>query len=343
MNIFENISLRDYSTMRLGGNARFFAIAKTTDELIELLAWAENTKTNYLVIGGGSNIIWQDKDYDGIVIINKIMFYTKQKINGTDTALFTFGSGENWDESVKKTVEQGYCGIEQLSLIPGTVGAAPIQNIGAYGKEIKEVLVSVSAYDKTIKKIIDLTNAQCEFSYRMSCFKASQKGRYTIVSVTLSLKKQNPKPPFYDSLQTYLNENKIDDLTPAIIRKAVIAIRKSKLPDPFKVANNGSFFANPIISNHRAKAILSQSPNAPNWPTQDGKTKLSAAWLIEQAGFTKGYYDAETGMALWKNQALVFVNINAKTTSDLLKFRQKILSSVYKKYNIRLAQEPELI
>lgn len=343
MNIIKNVSLRDHSTMRLGGNARFFAVAKTTDELTDLLTWAKNSKTKYVVIGDGSNIIWQDKGYDGIVIVNKIMSYIKQVDNSTNTALFTFGAGENWDESVKKTVELGYSGLEQLSLIPGTVGAAPVQNIGAYGKEIKDVLVSVRAYDSTINKFIDLTNAQCEFGYRTSCFKVSSKGRYVIVSVALKLKKGNPKPPFYASLQTYLDKNNITDATPDIIRNAVKAIRKSKLPNPKIIANNGSFFTNPIIDDKQAQAILLQSPNAPNWPTNNGKTKLSAAWLIEQVGFTKGYQDPETGMALWSNQALVFVNVNAKSTSDLLKFRQKIITSVRNKFNITLAQEPELI
>lgn len=329
--------------MRLGGDARYLAQANSVEELTELLTWAERINIPNVIIGSGSNIIWQDGGFEGVVIVNKIKGFSIRQIGGTDATLFTLGAGENWDESVRKTVEMGYSGIEHLSLIPGTCGAAPVQNIGAYGREVKDVLVSVRAYDQQTKQFVTLTNEQCEFGYRTSCFKKSAKGRYAIVGVTVKLQKTNPSPPFYASLQAYLDEYHLTEFTPLVIRNAVVAIRTSKLPDPKDVANNGSFFGNPFVTSEQAKTVLATNPQAPNWPNKDGTVKLSAAWLVEQAGFTKGYKDEATGMALWKDQALVLVNERAKSTSDLIIFKQKIINSVKTKFGITLEQEPELI
>ncbi len=342
MDIQSNVSLKNFSSMRLGGDARYLVQINGINQLTEALTWAEQHSINTITIGAGSNIVWRDSGFGGLVIVNRIRQWQVQEIGGSNTALFTMGAGENWDDSVRKTVEMGYSGLENLSLIPGTVGASPVQNIGAYGTELKDTLVSVRVYDKKQHLFRTLSNKQCEFAYRNSCFKSSQKGRYVIVSITCKLHKQNQKPPFYESLQKYLNDKKITSYTPKNIRKAIISIRESKLPDPDKVANNGSFFANPIINKTQAIKILAKYPDAPHWETANG-IKLSSAWLIEQAGYKKGHQDSETGMALWKNQALVLVNEKAKTTNDLLIFRQKIMDAVYDEFNIKLQQEPELI
>lgn len=329
--------------MRLGGEARYLSQANTVDELKELIEWADRTNMPFIVIGGGSNIIWEDEGFQGLVIVNKIKDFNVRQIGGTEYTLFTFGAGENWDDSVRKTVDMGYSGLEQLSLIPGTCGGAPVQNIGAYGRELKDVFVSCRAYDHEIKDFVTLTNEQCHFGYRSSIFKNYERGRYAIVSITVKLKKGNPGPPFYEALQKYMDDFGIHEYTPLIVRNAVIAIRTAKLPDPKDVANTGSFFANPFVDNATFQPILKAYPHIPHWPASNGLIKLSAAWLIEQAGYKRGHRDTETGMGLWKNQALVLINENAQSTANLHIFKQKILNAVRTKFGIILEQEPELI
>lgn len=342
MKIAKNVSLDQYSTMRLGGKARFLCEVKNADELKEAYLWAKNKNIQFIVIGIGSNIIWQDKGFEGLVIVNKILgFETTKKTSSS--AVFRIGSGENWDNIVKKTVDLGYSGIEQLSLIPGTVGATPVQNVGAYGREISDVLESVEALNTKTNEIVNISNEDCQFGYRTSRFKTTDRGRFLITSITIKLTKTSPKPPFYQSLQAYLDENKITTYTPKIIRDAVIAIRTAKMPDPSKVANNGSFFANPIISQEEFAQLEIEHPRVAHWKLKDGKVKISAAWLVENAGFGKNYHDQETGMATWQNHSLVLINEKAKSTQDLIDFRDKIIQTVHSKFGIKLEQEPEII
>lgn len=343
MDIQQNISLRNYSTMKLGGDARYLVEVTSTDQLIEALTWAEQNHQKPIMIGIGSNIIWSDEGYPGLVIVNKIMGFDIVEGQNTRTTQFKFGSGENWDSMVRRTVELGYSGLEQLSLIPGTVGGTPVQNVGAYGREIKDVLVSVQAYDTEIKAIIDLSPEDCQFGYRTSRFKTTDKSRFFITSLTVRLTKTNPQPPFYASLQAQLDKSGVTAYTPAVIREAVIAVRTSKLPDPARIANNGSFFANPIVSKDQFDRITTDNPDIAHWSLDDGRVKLSAAWLVEHAGFRRGYIDHETGMGLWKDQALVLVNEHAKSTQDLLAFKHKIVSAVQSKFDVSLQQEPEVI
>lgn len=343
MHLKDNIQLKDYCTMRLGGAANYMGEANTIEELHEYISWANKTNTRYVTIGAGSNIIWRDEGFEGIVILNKITGFSQRQIGGTTDTLFTFGAGENWDETVRRTVDKGYSGLELLSLIPGTCGAAPVQNIGAYGAELKDVLVSVRAYDAEQDDFVTLTNEQCGFGYRTSIFKHGAKDRYTIVSITVKLTDESPRPPFYTALQEYMNQYGIKSYTPLIIRNAVIAIRASKLPDPKYVANTGSFFTNPFVEKQQADILLSQYTDMPHWHQSNGKTKLSAAWLIEQSGYSKGYKDQETGMGLWKNHTLVLVNENARSTDDLMRFRQKLITAVKNKFGVQLEQEPEIV
>lgn len=326
--------------MRLGSTAAYLAEIQTRDDLLEAVKFAESKYLPVIMIGGGSNIVWSDKPYPGLVLVNKIKGF--EEFNKDDSTYITVGSGENWDKVVESTVNEGLTGMECLSLIPGTVGATPVQNVGAYGQEVSETLVNVEAYDCQLKQFVIILNEECSFGYRTSRFKTNDKGRFFITSVTFRLKLANPMPPFYGIVQDYLTEHKITEYSPRVLRDAVIAIRRSKMPDPTKVANNGSFFANPIVNKAKFDSLLLSSPNLKYWQTDDGNYKLSAGWLVEQAGF-KDAHDKETGMATWGNQALVLVNENAKSSADLLKFKQKIVDKVAQMFGITLEQEPEFV
>ncbi len=328
--------------MHLGGQAAYLATVTTRMELLEALSWAQDHGSLAVVmIGSGSNVIWRDEGFAGLVIVNKIERYEVFEEDETNVYI-TAGSGENWDSIVARTVEAGYCGLEALSLIPGSAGATPIQNVGAYGQEMSNVLVTIEAFDTQAGDFVTIPVTDCGFGYRHSRFNTTDRGRFYISGITLHLTKTNPQPPFYPALQTYLTDNGITVFTPAIIRQAVIAIRSAKLPDPTIVHNTGSFFANPIVSQVVINNLGFKYGKIPYWSVGGGTFKLSAAWLIQQAGY-KDFHDPETGMGTWAAQPLVLVNESAKTTADLLKFKQKIVDAVQTKFNITLVQEPELL
>lgn len=341
MFILENVPLKHYSTMRLGGTAAYLTDINERAEIAPAVAWADERQLPVMMIGGGSNIIWHDDGYPGLVLVNKIMGFETLEMD-KDNTYVTAGAGEIWDTVVERIVDRGLSGVEQLSLIPGTTGATPIQNVGAYGREIADVLMTVEAFDRQTGQLVTLRASDCGFGYRTSRFKTTDKGRFLITAITFQVTRINPAPPFYDSLQAYFKEHNITRYTPGIIRSAVIAIRSSKLPDPAVVANNGSFFANPILDVDKLHELLQSYPSVPHWEVSPGKVKIAAGWLIEQVGF-KGYHDEETGMATWDKQALVLVNEKARTTVDLLKFKQKIIDAVQQKFQITLEQEPELV
>lgn len=337
----ENVSLASYSTMRLGGKARWLAEAVDDEQLQRLVNWAKNRDVKFIVIGGGSNIVWKDKGFDGLVIVNQIS--GKEILQEDKTgAILKLGAGENWDKAVSWTVEKGLSGLEFLSLIPGSVGAAPVQNIGAYGAELSQVLKTVGVYDSKQDCFESIMNQSCGFSYRNSRFKSADKGRYLITHIVVELKKTNPSPPFYEALESYFKQHNITKYTPAIVREAVIAIRSAKLPDPVKIANNGSFFTNPIVDQSKYEQLKETYPELKSWPAGEGKVKLAAGWLVDKAGF-KGVHDSETGMATWEKQALVLVNEHAHSTADLLKFKKKIIKKVEEMFGVTLEQEPELL
>jgi UDP-N-acetylmuramate dehydrogenase len=341
MNILENVSLKLYSTMRLGGTASYLTTVKTRSELEKAADWAEGRQLPMMVIGIGSNIVWRDEGFKGLVVVNRIPGFKRVAENEHSITLM-IGAGKSWDKAVAESVALGLSGIEALSLIPGTTGATPVQNVGAYGQEIADTLEFVEAYDRFEKQWVVLLRDQCGFGYRTSRFKTVDKGRFLIASITIKLSKHPMLPPFYDSLQQYFVKHNIKSHSPANIRKAVIAIRTSKLPDPEKVANNGSFFANPIVDKPTYKRIRASHMDVKAWETHDGRYKIAAGWLVEKAGF-KGVQDRETGMATWKDQALVLVNEKAQRTSDLLSFRQKIIDKVQEMFGVVLDQEPELL
>jgi UDP-N-acetylmuramate dehydrogenase len=341
MNIRENVSLAEHSTMRLGGRSHYLAEAISKEEVQELVRWARKQNLATRMIGRGSNIVWKDEGYAGLIIVNKIM--GKRILNEDDqTAVVELNGGENWDQSVEWTIQQGLSGLEYLSLIPGTVGAAPVQNVGAYGGELSNVTVEVGAYDTLHNQFVIIPAIDCEFTYRNSRFKSSDSGRFMITHLVLRLKKANPEPPFYETLQKYFDQHSIAKFTPEVVREAVIAIRSAKLPDPEAVSNNGSFFTNPVIKEHQFQELLKKYPDIKGWSAGEDNVKIAAGWLVEKAGF-KGIHDQETGMATWPLQALVLVNEKAKSTADLLKFKQRIVDTVQRMFGIKLEQEPELL
>jgi UDP-N-acetylmuramate dehydrogenase len=341
MTITKEANLGHYSTMGLGGTAAYKTEVVSRDEVVKAYQWAKQSKLPVIMIGGGSNIIWGDEGFNGLLIVNKIPGY---EIYQEDEANFyiTVGAGEPWDSVVERSVAAGLSGIEALSLIPGSAGGTPIQNVGAYGQEIADTLTMVEVFDTQKGDFASIAAADCGFSYRDSRFKSTERGRYLVIGITLHLTKTNPQPPFYPSVQAYFDQKGIAEPKPSDLRAAVVAIRSAKLPDPAVIKNTGSFFGNPIVTKEQFDTLNSQFPNLPNWPLSDGTIKLSAAWMIEQAGF-KDIHDPETGMSTWPTQPLVLVNEKARKTADLLAFKEKIVTTVQTKFGIILVQEPELL
>jgi len=324
--------------MQLGGSTAFLSEIQNRQDMLDCLKFANERNLPIIMIGEGSNIIWSDSRFKGLVLVNRILGY-EPRFAGENYEL-KIGSGENWDKVVGKAVSEGTTGIECLSLIPGTAGATPIQNVGAYGQEISQTLISVEAYDTTEHKFVVLENKDCGFGYRTSRFKGRDKGRFLIVAINLKLKVGKPKPSFYAAVQSYLDEHSITEATPLVIRQAVIAIREAKLPDPKIIPNTGSFFANPVVDKELFGSLLAKYPDIPHWGAGSNLVKLSAAWLIEKSGL-KNIHDPETGMATWEKQPLVLVNEHAQKTADLLKFKARIVDTIKNKFNIELVQEPE--
>lgn len=336
MDIHTNIPLKNFTTMRLGGEAKFMTEVRNNEELASICNDAKAKNIPFFVIGDGSNVIAHDEGYKGLIIRMRIPGFDVIK-DDNDSTTIKIGAGENWDEVVKRTVEMDLSGIEAMSAIPGTAGAGPIQNVGAYGQEIADTLQSLEAYDTKSDQIVTLSAADCNFAYRNSIFRSTDMGRYIITSITLKLLKTVPKPPFYASLQKYLDDFGIKEYSPKIIRDAVIQIRKSKLPDPKTVANSGSFFKNVIIDRWQLENLKKVDPNAPVYDMGEGQFKIPSGWLIENAGL-KG--KMLHGMRVYDKNAMVLVNESAKSYSDLAAAREEITLAVFNKFHIQIEQEP---
>ena len=342
MKIQKNVALAQYSTMQLGGEAAFLCEVTSEAELETALQFAIEKKLGIHVVGRGSNTIFSDAGFSGLVVVNKIMgVETSTK---KDVLSLSAGAGETWDDLVSQVVDLGFGDIAALSAIPGTVGAAPVQNIGAYGQQISDVLISVRAYDKVKKSFVEILRRNCNFTYRHSRFNQKDSGRFIITKVNLQLSRKNIEPPFYRDVEQYFNAHSINPSTvaPKDLRAAVIAIRANKLPDPSTIPNSGSFFGNPVVSKASFQNLQTEHPSLRAHTTDDGQLKLYAGQLIELAGM-KNYHDQATGMATWPQQSLVLVNEHAKTTQDLLNFKQKIIANVQATFGITLTQEPELV
>jgi len=336
----EHVSLADYCTMRLGGTARCLCTVDSKETLAEAVQWANGQGLKILMLGGGSNVVFGPNEFNGLVIIDQIKVMDKV---GEDESSVTLraGAGEDWDAFVKYTVDENLSGIEALSLIPGTVGGTPVQNVGAYGQEVGQTLVEIEVYDSLNEAFVTLAKSNLDLGYRTSNLKVPiEQRRYFIHAVTFKLSKtMTLARPLYDALERYFAENDIKEITPQTIRDAVIAVRSSKLPDPKKIANSGSFFANPIVNAEVYYAIQKDYPDVKGWPLGD-HYKLAAGWLIEKAGL-KDYH--AHGMKTYEKQALVLVNESAHDSSELLAFKDEIVAAVKEKFGVTLEQEPELI
>ena len=339
MEIHTNISLKNYTTMKIGGYARFMTDVTKIEDLKTICDNAKSQNLPIFIIGGGSNVIASDEGFSGIVIRIRIPGF---EITGDDlnSTTIKIGAGEDWDSVVKRTVDMNLSGIETMSAIPGTTGATPIQNVGAYGQEIADTLQSVEAYDIENDKFVTLQSADCKFSYRNSIFRGEAKGRYIVTSITLKLSKNQPQPPFYESLQKYLDEKQIKIYTVQTIRDAVIEIRKTKLPDPKIMANSGSFFKNTIIENWQLADLQKSFPDMPIFEMGDGHYKIPTGWLIEKAGL-KG--QLINGVRVYDKNALVLVNESATSYNDLVNARDQIIGKVRDMFRVQIEQEPLVI
>lgn len=336
MDIHTNIPLKNLTTMKLGGPAQFFAEAHTVQELHEFYTDAEAKNVPIFILGGGSNVIAHDEGFKGLVLRIKIPGFEVVSDDLNSTTL-KVGAGEMWDDIVKRTVDMRLSGIEAMSAIPGTFGAAPVQNVGAYGQEIADTLVSLEAYDSETHTVVTLQNADCGFAYRHSIFRGSQQGRYVITSVTLRLSKTLPSPPFYEGLQKYFDEHNISVFTQQVVRDAVMAIRADKLPDPAIKPNTGSFFKNAIIESWQRDELLQQYPDAKMYDMADGRVKIPSGWLIERAGL-KG--QVLHGMRVNDKNALVLINESATSYADLAAARDEIIGKIRDTFRIQIEQEP---
>ncbi len=336
MDIRTNIPLKNLTTMKLGGPAQYFSDIHTVQELHDLLVDAQTKNIPVFILGGGSNVIAHDEGYKGLVLRIRLAGF---EIIGDDlySTTIKIGAGENWDEVVKRTVDMRLTGIEAMSAIPGTAGAAPVQNVGAYGQEIAETLVSLEAYDRQTNQIVTLQNEDCGFSYRHSIFRGDALGRYVITSVTLKLNKSLPTPPFYDSLQKYFDEHAISVFTQQTVRDAVMAIRADKLPDPAVKPSSGSFFKNALIETWQLTELQSKFPEVKAYDMGDGTHKVYSGWLIEQAGF-KG--QLIHGMRVNEKNCLVLINESATSYADLAAARDEIINKVRDTFRVIIEQEP---
>ena len=336
--ILQNISLKLYTTFGIDCTAKNFVEVQTIDELEKVLELAEQQNLPVFILGGGSNVLFL-KDFDGLVIKNSIKEISKVEENEENITLYV-GAGENWHELVLFCLENNYGGIENLSLIPGTVGAAPMQNIGAYGVEICNVIKRVKVIDRKTKQQLWISKNECQFGYRSSIFKNQAKDRYIIIGVEFILTKKNHiLNTSYGAIQDYLKGlNLASNQVPTNqqISKSVIEIRESKLPNPKEIGNGGSFFKNPEIDSNQFEKLKNQFPTIIGYPISDKITKVAAGWLIESCGW-KGKVIGNTGSH--KNQALVLVNYGNATGEEIWNLAKQIQKSVFDKFGITIEAE----
>jgi UDP-N-acetylmuramate dehydrogenase len=347
LKIEEYVDIKDYSTLHVGGQFRYFSVISSISELPSLYAIAEADgkyeNTPFFILGGGSNIVFSD----GILNVMAL----KIEIKGFDVISekekyldIKVGAGEIWDIIVEKTVGMNLSGLESLSAIPGTVGASPVQNIGAYGSEVKDTILEVEVFDINTATITSLTNEECKFGYRDSIFKGDAKGKYIITSVTYRLKKNAPQEVStalsYPGVLKYFENKGVKNPSLKQIREAIINIRTSKLPNPKEIPNVGSFFKNPIVLNEVAYKIIEEFPNAKFFALKDDLTKIPAGWLIENAGLKGKSFG---NVSIYDKNALVLINTGNATYDDIISARDEIIKIVKNKFGITLEQEPEIV
>jgi UDP-N-acetylmuramate dehydrogenase len=337
--IQQKVDLQPYNTFGIKAQAKYFITIHALEEAQELFKSDIFKNEKYFFIGGGSNILLT-KDFDGLII--------KVDIKGIETVYeddniisLKIGAGENWHAFVRYCVDHNYGGAENLSLIPGTVGAAPMQNIGAYGVEIKKIIKSVEALEIASGKVRSFNNEACHFGYRESVFKQELKDKYLISSVTLTLtKKDHDFNVSYGAIEEILKQQHVHDLSVKAISDAVIHIRKTKLPDPARIGNAGSFFKNPSIQADLLDLIKKEYPSIPSYATGTALIKIPAGWLIEQCGWKGKTFD---NIGVHKDQALVLVNYGGGEGENIWQLAMKIQQSVREKFNITLQPEVNIL
>ena len=336
MQIQENISLKHFNSFGIDAKARQLASFKDIEELSTLLAIDSRLPT--LILGGGTNILLT-KDFDGLVLKNEI---TGIKVihEDNDYVFVKAGAGENWHQFVLYCIQRNWAGVENLSLIPGNVGASPIQNIGAYGVELEDVFWDLEAYHINEKKLVTFTSNDCAFGYRDSVFKNDLKDQLVILNVTFKLHKKPVFHTSYGEIEQELEKMGVKELTIKAISDAVIRVRTSKLPDPAKIGNAGSFFKNPEISQDQYLELMEKFPAVSAHPLINGNVKLAAAWLIEQCGW-KGFRLGDAGCHA--DQALVLVNYGHAKGDEIYNLSEEILQSVNEKFDITLEREVNIL
>jgi UDP-N-acetylmuramate dehydrogenase len=334
----QNISLKPYNTFGIDAKAAVFASFKSIDELQELLTQQVKPKTKCMVLGGGSNVLFS-RDYDGIILKNEVPGIEKVK-EDDEFVYVRAGAGENWHQLVLHCIKNNWAGIENLSLIPGCVGASPMQNIGAYGVELSEVFSELKAFHLKEKTNYTFALKDCAFGYRDSVFKNKYRDQFAIIHVTFRLRKQPVFNTSYGAIKEELEKMNVTELSIQAISQAVINIRSAKLPDPKTIGNAGSFFKNAEISEEKFLQLRSQFPDIIGHPVANGNIKLASAWLIEQCGW-KGFRRGDAGCH--EKQALVLVNYGNATGEEILKLSEEIMQSVNEKFGVLLEREVNVV
>ncbi len=339
--IQENVALGALTTLAVPATARYLARAGTIDDIAEATAFAKERGLPLFPLGDGSNVLFGRDHFEGLVLRITIGGIEVVAETGTYSDV-RVGAGENWDGFVQWAITRDLAGIESLTIVPGTVGAAPVQNVGCYGQEVSETIQSVETYDQEAGKLRLLTNADCQFRYRDSIFKRKEGQRYLITHVTFRLVPGNVAPtPQYASLQEELARRGITGRpTLRQIREALITVRTSKLADPAQIPTAGSFFHNPIISAEHYQQLVADYPDLPHYPTNDGHVKIPAAWLVEQAGFRGVEKD---GVGMYEKQAVALINPGRRPPAEVLAFQQSVVDAVRQKFDITLRMEPTLV
>ena len=334
-----NVNLQTHNSFGFHATAKYFVEINDADDLQRLINMPEFKQEKHLILSGGNNVLFTEELFDGIVV------YINTKgieiINEDENAVVVRAqAGEDWPEFVKYCVGKGWHGIENLAHIPGKVGAAPVQNIGAYGMELKDSFLQCEAVELTTGDKHIFTKDECCFGYRQSIFKSERKGQYVITSVDFLLKKSAPLHLEYGNIKAYLAEHGMEQPTLQQLHDAICSIRDDKLPNVKQIGSAGSFFKNPVICTEQFNGLKQQYPDIPHYPDADGMVKVPAGWLIEQAGW-KGWHDEHVGV--YEKQALVLVHYGDGTGKDIVALSQKIQQSVEEKFGVRISPEVNFV
>jgi len=340
MQVQENISLRPFNSFGIDARAKYFARFKDGEELGEILSGSPTTdqRLRTLILGGGSNILLTD-NFEGFVLKNEVT--SIEELHEDHAHVYVrAGAGENWHQFVLYCIKRNWAGLENLSLIPGNVGASPMQNIGAYGVELEDRFHSLEAWHIKEKKIYSFSKSDCEFGYRDSVFKRHLKDQFVILNVTFELLKKPIFHTSYGAITEELEKMGVTELSIQAISQAVVNIRSSKLPDPKQIGNAGSFFKNPTVEKDKFESLKQQFPDIIGYPQTNGNVKLAAAWMIEQCGW-KGYRKGDAGVHA--KQALVLVNYGEAKGNEILELSKQIKESVSEKFGVALETEVNIL